>query len=147
MAGVVKHQFGTQRALIMKAIKPEGSYVFEIAAACGLEQRAVSKTLSNLVRVGSVIKVKVEGVDRIFRYLMSPKTKLPSLRANVATVSFAEATQALLVVDQGGMWHRLAMLKRLREKLIEEHHPLLNAVIADYEFTLHAEDKEDALQK
>ena len=46
----------------------------------------------------------------------------------------------LVVHDVGIMWHRLALLKRLRERLIQDHHYLLDAVILDYERSLRALD-------
>ena len=38
-----------------------------------------------------------------------------------------------MTINQGVGWNRIIVLRRLRDRLMEEYHPVLNAVIADYE--------------
>lgn len=130
----IKHRENSKRMAVVKVIKPEGSCAFDIGAASEMSQTMVSKILYNLVSLGVVLKVKEKGIDRVFRYVL----------ANASMVVAGEQTQwkhqtaKLLVTNAGDMWHRLSMLKKLRDRLIEDHHPLLNAVIADYEYALHS---------
>lgn len=70
-------------------------------------------------------------------------TYLYLLKEPLPPSSLAKTKTSLENEQIAVLWHRVALLKRMRDRTIEEYHPLLNAVINDYELFLREKEDND----
>lgn len=70
-------------------------------------------------------------------------TYLYLLKAPLPPSSLAKTKTSLENEQIATLWHRVALLRRMRDRTIEEYHPLLNAVINDYELFLREKEDND----
>lgn len=125
-------QMSTQQAILLALHVSEGSYTYQIVARTKLDSKQVSRKLSKMVKDEEIDR-KTDDKGSFLYFLKSSNP--PTILAK---------TQTILENDQvAAMWHRVAMLRRMRDRTIEEYHPLLNAVIRDYEFFLREKDENE----
>lgn len=112
---------------IKNALKEDrGSTTYQVAARVNLPPSMVSKALSKMYLAGEIERVETGNPAlAFFEY---------KLKKSPVTVKI-DAPQESTFHQQNyaAMAHRVVLLKKMRDRLIEEYHPLLNAVIADYE--------------
>lgn len=104
-----------------------GSTTYQIAARTNLPSSVVSRALSKMYLAGEIERGEVGGAAlAYFEYFKkADKPRKPVEKAHPASTFNKQDTESVK--------HRVVMLKRMRDRLIEEYHPLLNAVITDYE--------------
>lgn len=120
----------SQQAILMALRADVGSYSYQVVARTGLERRLVSRKLSRMVINGEIGRMDDE--RGAYQYYLKSEDQALTHHLQKATTLDTQNIAA--------MWHRLSMLKRMREKIIEDFHPLLDAVIKDYETFLHREE-------
>lgn len=104
-------------------IDQSGLYARVIAHRTNTGISTVETALHDLIKQERVFRKKDE-TGGIYRYYLLEGCFDPTIPAQLKISPSVETL------------HRLVMIKRLRNKLIEEHWPILDAVIKDYEFTL-----------
>lgn len=123
---------GTKRNAVHRVLleNPGGVYVNQLVESTGFTGKAVMQVLNNMEHADLLRKEKM-GEDFYKYFLRKQSDPAPIVPP---TISF------YLTSTQG--WHRIVMLKRLRDRLIEEHHYTLNVIIADYEKAMREFEKE-----
>ena len=118
------------RERILKVlIAQSGLFIHVIAQRVDADPKRVGQELRGLMADGAVFKRK-EHQGTYFKYYLLEGY-------------FEPATPVKLRIDESvEVLHRLTLLKRMRDRLINEHHYLLDAVIRDYENTLVEPDDE-----
>lgn len=120
-----------------------GLRVSQIANVTGLDSATVSRQLLVLQKEKKVYRDNPLGKFDTNLYFRYPP---PSVVVNDVEIQSHErpaGTSVFKYRDEGAMWERVAGLKRMRARLIDEYHPLLDAVIADYEWMLRRDDDDD----
>ena len=125
-------QQSTQQAILLALHVSEGSYTYQIVARTKLDSRTISRKLSKMVKESVIARQPDE--KGLYLYFLKAALPSPSL-AKPKTILENEQVTA--------MWHRVAMLRRMRDRTIEDYHALLNAVIRDYDFFLRPKDDDD----
>lgn len=120
-----------QNDILLALSATEGSYTYQVVARTKLNSKQVSRALSKMTQAGDIYRqVATNGAYLYFLHITSTYPQL------------AKPPSILENVDKEAMWHRVAMLRRMRDRTIEEYHPLLNAVIRDYEIFLRRNDED-----
>lgn len=119
----------TQQAILMALRADVGTYAYKVAEKSGFSRKVISRKLSGMALEG---KIRRES-DGNGAYLYYLKSDSPPIFAKPARSTLDTQTIAAL-------WHRVAMLRRMRERTIADYHPLLDAVIKDYETFLRREE-------
>lgn len=120
----------------------EGSFVHQVVARTGLDRKQAARILSKLFGE-EMLKREKDPLGFGYRYFLKyeriGEPEIPARRRS----NDIEKEKRIAFADESKLWHRVTMLKRMRDKLIEEHHPLLNLVIADYEEFLRMRENDD----
>lgn len=121
---------------VKNALKADkGSTPYQIAARTGLPSSVVSRNLSKMFLDGEIDRVEAGNAAlSYFEYFLK---KGPDPIPGVPEGSVLNRK------DDDAVRHRVTMLKKMRDRLIEEYHPLLNAVISDYEWFLKPQNEPD----
>lgn len=122
----------TAQAILLALRVEEGSYTYQIVARSHLPSKRVSRMLSKMVQDDVIARAK-DG-NGAYLYFLKSSSPTPAAKHSVTILE---------TKNIAAMWHRVAMLRRMRDKTIEEYHPLLNAVIRDYEIFLRTEENDD----
>lgn len=134
MAGYTRHQVKSVRTRILLALDPDvGLSSYQVADKVGVNRKTVSRALSNLVKLGSAFNRPSPAGHA--SYFLNPKAKV--IR-NTAIVEKRPENELLAVASASVFWDRIARLRRMKERVIEEYHPLLDVVIHDYEVSIRA---------
>lgn len=96
--------------------------IHELSDVTGLDAKAVAQAVKELQREGSLQKVgdglyQRKGEAYVSLHLGLDKDHLP----------------ALFGLDEREARNRVSMLKRMKERLVIDYHPILDMVIGDYE--------------
>lgn len=125
-------QMSTQQAILLALQINEGAYTYQIVARTKLDSKTISRKLSKMVKDEEIAR----SPDERGSYLYFLKSSNPPQ-------AVAKSSTILDNEHYAAMWHRVAMLKRMRERTIEEYHPLLTAVIRDYEVFLRQKEDDE----
>lgn len=121
-----------KQAILLALRLEEGSYTYQIVARTKLNSKQVSRRLSQMAQNSEIVRK----ADENGTYLYLLKAPLPP-------TSLAKTKTSLENEQIATLWHRVALLRRMRDRTIEEYHPLLNAVINDYELFLREKEDND----
>lgn len=123
----------TQKAILTALRADQGSYSYQVATKSGLEKRKVSRKLGRMVKEGLIAR----GEDGNGSFLYFLKSEIPLETQNMERLRNFDAD------NNAALWHRVSLLKRMRERTIEDYHPLLDAVIKDYVSYLRSVEDDD----
>lgn len=121
----------TQQAILSALRADQGSYSYQVVSRTMLEKKLVSRKLGRMVKEG-IIDRATDGNGAFLYFLKSESPPTFHATKKVRTLD-AQSTAAL--------WHRVSMLKRMRERTMDDYHPLLDAVIKDYVTYLRSEEE------
>lgn len=98
-----------------------------------LEKKKVSRKLGRMVKEGVI--ARVEDGNGAFLYFL--KSDSPP------TFHSMKKVRSLDAQNTAALWHRVSMLRRMRERTMDDYHPLLDAVIKDYVTYLRSEEEDE----
>lgn len=111
----------------------EGSFAHQVVSRTGIDAKQVNQCLSRLYQVGRV-KRRREPDEILFRYYLGGSEATHKAEPHVPR---SHVTVYDSMTDSAIM-HKMSMLRKMRGRLIEEWHPLIDAVIQDYEWFLRS---------
>lgn len=130
-----KHS-NTRRDRVLVALQrfPEGLSKQQILEGFGYPENTVVQILNALLKEGVVKTDTSHG--RPGKYVFVPEENREPVIESCLQIT----------MDKSTILHRIVMVKRLRDRLIEEHHYILNRVIRDYENMMlcYGEDVDDS---
>lgn len=128
-----------KRDTIYHALSLEvGKTVEDIVHVTGFSYASVSKQLFLLKKEG-----KVGFNPDTTCYFKLPQAQVVVNGVEIQSFERPAGTSVFKYRDEAAMWERVRLLKRMRERIIDDYHPLLDAVIADYEWMLRKDDDDD----
>lgn len=115
-----------------------GKSIEDIVHVTGFSYASVSKQLFLLKRAG-----KAGFNPDTNCYFKLPQAQVVVNGVEIQSFERPAGTSVFKYRDEAAMWERVRLLKRMRSRIIDEYHPLLDAVIADYEWMLRKEDEDE----
>lgn len=136
--------FTSKRDTVLNSLsETDGLRVSEIVRITGLDSATVSRQLLVLQKENKVWRENIEGKFDTNIYFRYPPPKIVVNDVEIQSYARPAGTSVFKYRDEAALWERVALIKRMKSRLIEEYHPLLDAVIADYELFLRKDDDDD----
>lgn len=136
--------FSSKREAVYSALSEiDGLRVSEIVRVTGLDSATVSRQLLVLQKENKVYRENPLGKFDTNTYYRYPPPKIVVNDVEIQSYERPAGTSVFKYRDESAMWDRVALLKKMRARIIEEYHPLLDAVIADYEWMLRKDQDDD----
>jgi hypothetical protein len=95
--------------------------------------------IEEMVEKASKSQELEEGIENKEVVSLKPKLSLQGRRIDKEELAIPLSVPFMTINHKVG-YNRIIVLKRIRDRLIEDYHPVLNAVIADYEQMMPTED-------
>jgi len=93
---------------------------------------AVATSVFNLKELDIQMEAKPDDAPAHYKRPEKKKAAPRDVRMKKTANIAAYNLPPFITIDEAVGWERITMINRLKSKLIEEHHPILNIIIEDY---------------
>lgn len=116
----------------------EGRRIEDLCHITGFSYASIAQQLRHLKKDG-----KVGFNPDTNQYFRASKAQVFVNGVEIQSYERPAGTSVFKYRDEAAMWERVAAIKRMKLRLIEDFHPLLDAIVADYEWMLRKDEDDD----